>query len=154
MYFAAPKDDRVKNKRKRKDKQILGSCQRTKKAVKHKSDSDTNCICSTWNDSNMLGKRKRRNVDERNNRDHLNFHVVENDQNTETSPGDRRRLVVTRTPVKDNQPKKVWGTRDCGIIIIIIIITTALLRTARILRRVLETWGGLLSLKLKWKTIS
>ena len=32
--------------------------------------------------------------------------------------------------------------------------TTALLRTARILRRVLETWGDLLSLKLLWKTIS
>ena len=32
--------------------------------------------------------------------------------------------------------------------------TTALLRTARILRRVLETWGHLLTLKLQWKTIS
>ena len=32
--------------------------------------------------------------------------------------------------------------------------TTALLITARILRRVLETWGDLLSLKLQWKTIS
>ena len=32
--------------------------------------------------------------------------------------------------------------------------TIALLRTARILRRVLETWGDLLSLKLQWKTIS
>ena len=31
---------------------------------------------------------------------------------------------------------------------------TALLRTARILRRVLETRGDLLSLKLQWKTIS
>ena len=31
---------------------------------------------------------------------------------------------------------------------------TALLRTARILTRVLETWGDLLSLKLQWKTIS
>ena len=31
--------------------------------------------------------------------------------------------------------------------------TTELLRTARILRRVLETWGELLSLKLQWKTI-
>ena len=30
--------------------------------------------------------------------------------------------------------------------------TTALLRTARILRRVQETWGDLLSLKLQWKT--
>ena len=32
--------------------------------------------------------------------------------------------------------------------------TTAWLRTARILRRVLETWGDMLSLKLQWKTIS
>ena len=32
--------------------------------------------------------------------------------------------------------------------------TTALLRTARILRRVLENWGDLLSLKLQRKTIS
>ena len=33
-------------------------------------------------------------------------------------------------------------------------IQTTLLRTARILRRVLETWGDVLSLKLQWKTIS
>ena len=32
--------------------------------------------------------------------------------------------------------------------------TTALLKTVRILRRVLETWGYLLSLNLLWKTIS
>ena len=32
--------------------------------------------------------------------------------------------------------------------------TTALLRTASILKSVLETWGDLLSLKLQWKTIS
>ena len=32
--------------------------------------------------------------------------------------------------------------------------TTVLLKTARILRRVLETWGDLLSLNLQWKTIS
>ena len=32
--------------------------------------------------------------------------------------------------------------------------TTVLLKTARILRRGLETWGDLLSLNLQWKTIS
>ena len=32
--------------------------------------------------------------------------------------------------------------------------TTALLKTARILRRVLETWGDLLSLNLQWNTTS
>ena len=33
-----------------------------------------------------------------------------------------------------------------------IIQTTALLKTARILRRVLETWGDLLSLNFQWRT--
>ena len=32
--------------------------------------------------------------------------------------------------------------------------TTALLKTAGILKRVLETWGNLLSLNLQWKTIN
>ena len=32
--------------------------------------------------------------------------------------------------------------------------TTALLRLARLLRRVLETWEDLQSLKLQWETIS
>ena len=32
--------------------------------------------------------------------------------------------------------------------------TIALLKTARVLRRVLETWGDLLSLNLQWKNIS
>ena len=32
--------------------------------------------------------------------------------------------------------------------------TTALLKTARIPRRVLETWGDLLSLNVQWNTIS
>ena len=32
--------------------------------------------------------------------------------------------------------------------------TTVLMRATRILRRVLETWEDLLSLKLPWKTIS
>ena len=32
--------------------------------------------------------------------------------------------------------------------------TTALLKTAKILRRVLEIWGDLLSLNLQWKTVS
>ena len=31
--------------------------------------------------------------------------------------------------------------------------TTTLLRTARILRKVMETWGDLMSLKLQWKTL-
>ena len=37
---------------------------------------------------------------------------------------------------------------------VVTIQTSALLRMTRILRRSLETWGDLLSLRLQWKTIS
>ena len=36
-------------------------------------------------------------------RDHPNYNIIENGQNTEKSPGDLRRLAVTQTPVKDHQ---------------------------------------------------
>ena len=46
------------------------------------------------------------------------------------------------------------GLKDLEVGRVETIQTTALLRAARILRRVLETWGDLLSLKLQWKIIS
>ena len=55
--------------------------------------------------------------------------------------------TVTKELLKGQEDLKV-GER------VKIIQTTAWLRTARILRRVLETWGDMLSLKLQWKTIS
>ena len=155
--------------------------------------------------------------------------VIKIGQNTEKSPRNLKRLVITQTPVNNHQLTQVWKTlkiimiiiiirrRTCKIVdfavpadhriklkecekrdmyldlvrklkklwnmqvtIILIVIgafgtvtkgllkgledlevgrrvktiqTTALLRTARILRRVLETWGDLLSLRLQWKTI-
>ena len=36
-------------------------------------------------------------------KDDPNNSIVENEQNTEKSPGDLRRLAVTQTPVKDHQ---------------------------------------------------
>ena len=38
-----------KNKRKQKDRQILGPCLRTKKIMEHEGDSDTNCSWCVWN---------------------------------------------------------------------------------------------------------
>ena len=35
---------------------------------------------------------------------------IENGQNTEKSPVDLRRLVVTQIPVKDNQLTQMWKT--------------------------------------------
>ena len=54
--------------------------------------------------------------------------------------------TITKGLLKDLEDLEVGGRVET-------IQTTALLRTARILRRVLETWGDLLSLKLQWKTI-
>ena len=55
--------------------------------------------------------------------------------------------TVTKGLLKGLEDLEVGGRVDT-------IQTTTLLRTARILRRVQETWGDLLSLKLLWKTIS
>ena len=55
--------------------------------------------------------------------------------------------TVTKGLIKGLEDLEVGGRVET-------IQTSALLRTARILRRVLETWGDLLSLKLQWKTIS
>ena len=54
--------------------------------------------------------------------------------------------TVTKGLLKGLEELEVGGRVDT-------IQTTALLRTARILRRFLETWGDLLSLRLQWKTI-
>ena len=61
-------------------------------------------------------------------------------------------MIVTVIPiviglVRELEELKIGGRIES-------IQTTALLRSARILRRVLETWGNLLSIRLKWKTIS
>ena len=55
--------------------------------------------------------------------------------------------IVTKGLLKGLENLEVGGRVET-------IQTTALLGTARVLRRVLETWGDLLSLKLQWKTIS
>ena len=55
--------------------------------------------------------------------------------------------TVTKGILKGLEDLEVGGRVDT-------IQTTTLRRTARILRRVLETWGDLLSLKPQWKTIS
>ena len=41
---------------------------------------------------------------------HPNYSIIENDQNTEKSPGDLRILAITQTTVKDNQLKLMWKT--------------------------------------------
>ena len=93
----------------------------------------------------------------RKNRVYSDLSIVEIGKITEKCPGDLERFPVTQTPKKDHQL----------IIIIIIIImkveirgrietiqTSALLRSARLLRSVQETWRDFLSLRPQRKTIS
>ena len=47
----------------------------------------------------------------------------------------------------------IKGLEDLEIRGLVETIQTALLRLARILRRVLDNWGDVLSLKIQWKTI-
>ena len=62
-------------------------------------------------------------------RDYPNDSIAKNGQNTETSPGDLRRLAVTQTPVRNHQLTLMWKTLKEYIIIIIIIIIMLLLFT-------------------------
>ena len=55
--------------------------------------------------------------------------------------------TITKGLLKGLEDLEVGGWVDT-------IQTTALLKTVRILRRVLEAWGDLLSLRLQWGTIS
>ena len=59
-----------KNKRKGKERQLLRPSQRTKNAVEHEGDGDTNCSWCTWNNPQMLCKKLGRIVKQRKNRCH------------------------------------------------------------------------------------
>ena len=45
------------NQRKRKERLVRISCQKTKKAVEHEGDGDTNCYWGTWSNPQRLGKK-------------------------------------------------------------------------------------------------
>ena len=70
------------------------------KAIEHESDDCTNCDwCFSHNNYRII-KRPWGLGSWGTSRDYPNDSITENDQNTEKSPGDLRRLAVTQTPVK------------------------------------------------------
>ena len=75
------------SERQRKEKQVLRLCQRTKKAVVHEGDSDTNYDWCDWNGPHRLGKELGRVENQGSNR---NSGIVEIGQNT----GDQMKLVI------------------------------------------------------------
>ena len=90
---------------------ILGPCQKTRKAMQLQGDGDTNYSWRALNSSKRLEKGSGRVGNQRSNRDRPVYSIVEIGQNTQKSPGDTRKLVVTQTPFKDSQPTLVGKTR-------------------------------------------
>ena len=76
-------------------------CEEIEKTVEYESDNYTNwCF---WYSHQRIIKGTGGLGNKRTSGDLLNYNIIENDQNTEKSSGDLRRLAVTQTPVKDNQ---------------------------------------------------
>ena len=69
--------------------------------MKHEGDDDTNLYEQAYISLQRLEKETGRLGNQRMNREHLDYSTVEVAQNTEKRPANRRRLVVTQTPVKD-----------------------------------------------------
>ena len=98
------------NKRKQKDKQILGPYQRTMKAEEHEGYSETNFSWHSCNSHQRLEKGSKRIGNHRKNQDHSEYSIVEINQNIQKSPGDMRRFIVTQALVNDHQLMQVWKT--------------------------------------------
>ena len=93
----------------KKDK-YLDLARELKKSKEHEGDHYTNrdwCFCYSHQ---SIIKGTGRLGGWRTSGDHPNYCIIENDQNTEKSPSDLRRLAVTQTPVKNHQLKLIWKT--------------------------------------------
>ena len=71
--------------------------------MEHAGDNYTNCNWCVWNSNKTITKGTGGLGSWWTSGDHPNYYIIENGQNTEKSPGDLRRLIVTQTPVKVHQ---------------------------------------------------
>ena len=88
MVFTVPVGQRVKLKESEKKDKYLYLCKGTEEALEHENDSDAYCSWCTRYGHKRIGNKSTSG-------DHLKYSTVKIGQNTETSPGDLRRLVVT-----------------------------------------------------------
>ena len=79
--------------------------------MKHKGDSDTNFRWWARNRFQGLEKGIGRRRNQKKNREHPDYSIVEIGQDIEKSPGDLRTFAVTQTPMKDHQLTMMWKTR-------------------------------------------
>ena len=71
--------------------------------MEHAGDNYTNRDWCFWHSNKRIIKGPGGLGSWRTSGDHQNLGIIENDQNTEKSPGDLKRLAVTQTPVKTHQ---------------------------------------------------
>ena len=106
--FAVMADHGVKLKESEKRDKYLALAREQKK--KHESEDNTNCNWCSWYSHQRISTRNEKLGNKRTSGDHPNYYIIENSQNTEKSPGDLRRLVVTQTPVRNHQLTLLWKT--------------------------------------------
>ena len=101
MVFAVPADHRIKLKESEKKDKYLNLARNLKKKLWNIVYTNRDW-CFRYSNRKII-KRTGGLGSWRTSGDHPNYIIVENDQNTEKSPGDLRRLDVNQTPVKDYQ---------------------------------------------------
>ena len=97
MNITVPADHRVKLKESEKNDKYLDLDRELKKTVERESEDYTKCklVLSVQSPKDWYKDWTSGN--------HPNYSIIEIVQNTEESPGDLRRHVVTKTLVKDHQ---------------------------------------------------
>ena len=109
LGFPIPVDHCVKLKEcEKKDKYL--NLARELKTAKHESDGDTSCNWCSWCNHRRISRGIGGPGNKRTKRDHRNYCIIEIGQNTEKSPGDLRRFVLTQTPVICHQLTLMWKT--------------------------------------------
>ena len=78
---------------------LIGNC---KKTVEHEIDDYSNFIWCSWYSYQIIGTRTGGLGNNRTGGDHPNYNIVEIGQNTEKSPEDLRRLVITQTRLENH----------------------------------------------------
>ena len=97
--FTVPVDKRGKLKESGTRNKYLHLARKLKnKTMEHEADGDTYCKLCTWSNHQRVGNATGILGNERINGDHPDSIITKNDQDTEMSPGDLKRLAITRTP--------------------------------------------------------
>ena len=110
MDFAVRVDHIVKLQKSEKKVKYLELTRELKNNVEYESDGYTICNWCSWYSHQKIGRWTGAFGNMRISGCNPKYNIPEIGQNTENSPGDLRRLLVTQAPVKDYQLTLIWNT--------------------------------------------